>query len=382
MKRQFWCLGAALITTLSCLATNKLNHLTKVYEHKGTITDNIVCYFTEDPVCNKLPNKPRDSVTKQQETMIFFLPMTSVEGSEAKSMVKKLHATKKNGYTIAIQEVMTPIKGIKVTIVYDPNKIFCDYQMFNAITGNKGLVFSFHNKEVLTKLKVSTDPLMQYAMNMKDHAKKPKIMLDIGHGGSDEGKVGCFHVQEKVVNLQVGTKIAKLLKNAGYEVFLTRENDSFVALDERTSLANKKKVDLFLSIHANAGGTNAAGIETYWLDSKLLKKNCLTYDENLQKLVVMRDTLSCLFAHHIHTSALDAARKVYDVNDRKVKTSVAQVLLGTDMMIPSALIEIGFLSNLKETKFLMDAHYQSELAQGIAHGVISYLKRCADFKPA
>lgn len=90
----------------------------------------------------------------------------------------------------------------------------------------------------------------------------------------------------------------------------------------------------------------------------------------------MRDSLSCLFAETVHNSAISAAKKVYDVVDRKVKTSVAQVLLGTDMMMPSALIEIGFLSNQNETKLLMDNKYQLIIAQGIAEGIMDYFKKC------
>lgn len=245
MNKQFWTFWVAMVSTLSCFATTQLNHLTKIYEHKGNISDNIVCYFTQDPICNKLPVKPHEANKNQHETMTFFLPMTIVQGAEAKSMLQKMHTTEKVGYKIFFQAVKTPIMGIKVTIVYNPKKILCDYQMFNAITGNKGLVFSFHNKEILTKLKLSTDPIMQYALNIQDHSKKPKIMLDIGHGGSDTGKVGCFHIQEKNVNFQVGTKVATLLKKAGCEVFLTRHDDSFVALDERTLQANKKKLIFF-----------------------------------------------------------------------------------------------------------------------------------------
>jgi N-acetylmuramoyl-L-alanine amidase len=168
----------------------------------------------------------------------------------------------------------------------------------------------------------------------------------------------------------------EVVKNAGYEVFLTRDNDSFVALDERTTQANKKKVDLFLSIHANAGSPHASGIETYWLDSKLLKNCNSIRNDTVQKLVVMKDTLSSLCAQCVHNAAIDAAKKIYNVNDRKVKTSVAQVLLGTDVMIPAALIEIGFLSNQKETKLLMDKAYQSTIAQGIANGIITYFSKC------
>lgn len=355
---------------VSCYAKDELNHITKMYHHQGNLTDNISCYFTKDPVCNKLPQKNLDKTNKSYESLMLFFPMTIVQDQEVKQLVKKLHEAPKNGYSITFQEVTKPIKGIKVVIGYDSQKIIFDYQMYNAITGNKGIVFSFHNKQLLTKLKVSTDPLLQYAWN---GTEKPKIMLDIGHGGSDQGKVGCFNVEEKNINFQVGSRIATLLKQSGCEVYLTRYGDYFVALDNRTADANKKKVDLFLSIHANAGASNAVGIETYCLDSALFK-GYLKHDECLQKILARRDFLNYSFAQSVHAAALEAAKKVYKVTDRKVKRTVSQVLLGTDLMIPSALIEIGFLSNHDETKLLMNKNYQAILAQGIAKGVLHYLK--------
>lgn len=356
-------------------ARGTINHITKIFHHQGTVTDNVVCYFSEEPVCNKLPNKPNGHQSKNFDSMVFFLPMTLLQGSEVKTMAKKVHENKRAGYTISFNEVTAPIKGIKIAITYDSAKILCDYQTFNAITGNKGLVISFHNKQILSTLKTSTDSLIQYAMNKLENESKPKIMLDIGHGGIDEGKVGCYYVKEKNINYQVGTKVASLLKKSGCEVYLSRYGDYFVALDERTTEANKKKVDLFLSIHANSGSSHtASGIETYCLDSSLLKKGSL-HNDHLTLLRAQQDCMNAKLAEAVHSSTLAAAKKVYDVKDRKVKKSVSQVLLGTDVMIPSALIEVGFLSNHNETKLLMDPAYQMTLAQGIVQGILTYLKK-------
>lgn len=372
MNKRYCYMGIVLAGMGTCRATVQMNHLTKIYQHQGNVSDNVVCYFTQDPICNKLPNKVTELKKLKNDSMVFFMPMTSIHGIEAKNMLKKLHATQR-GYSISFQEVISPIKGVKIIIDYDPAKIAFDYQMFDAITGNKGLVFSFHNKEVLTHLKISTDPLLQYACNSQGYGKKPRIMLDIGHGGADEGKVGCFHVREKVINLQIGTKVATVLRKVGCEVFLTRNDDYFVALDDRTTQANKKKVDLFLSIHANAGlSTSACGIETYWLDSKLLKKKSVSCDNSLQKLTTFHDTSCYSLAQNVHEYTLSSAKKIYNVNDRKVKASVTQVLLGTDLIIPSALIEVGFLSNQQETKMLIDNKYQMALAEGISNGIMQY----------
>lgn len=365
-------LWVVFLLLVHCHARGNLNHITKIFHHRGSLTDNIVCYFTKEPTCNKLPLNPGGRQNKNFDTTVFFLPMTLLDGPEVKAMAKKVGENKREGYTIMFNEVTTPIKGIKITILYDQNKILCEHQTFDAISGNKGLVISLHNKQMLTQLKTATDSLLQYAMNKLDHESKPKIMLDLGHGGADEGKVG--YAKEKVINYQVGTKVASLLKKSGCEVYLTRYGDYFVALDERTTEANKKKVDLFLSIHANSGPLQAEGIETYCLDSSLLKKSS-SVEEYFSSLMAQRDRMNFSLAESVHKSALVAAQTIYAVKDRKVKKAVSQVLLGTDFMIPSALIEIGFLSNHAETKFLMDSHYQSTLAQGIVNGILQYLKK-------
>lgn len=375
-KIMVWISYLCILLTNSELQAN-LNHIAKIFHHQGMVTDNVVCYFTQEPICNKLAYKSNEHHAKNFDSLVLFLPMTLLQGSEVKAMAKKVDESKREGYTVSFNEVATPIKGIKIVIAYNPSTILCEYQTFDAISGNKGLVISFHNKQILTKLKSSTDSLIQYAMNKLEHEAKPKIMLDLGHGGIDEGKVGCFHAKEKVINYQVGTKVASLLKKSGCEVYLTRYGDYFVALDERTTDANKKKVDLFLSIHANSGYSAAAsGIETYCLDSSLLRRSPAV-DGQLGILMAQRDLMNFSLAHAVHESALAAAKKVYEVKDRKVKKSVSQVLLGTDVMIPSALIEVGFLSNHAETKLLMDPAYQMKLAHGIVQGILHYLKKSA-----
>lgn len=371
IKITFFILG--LILFLEVTGSN--NQITKIFHHQGMITDNIVCYLMNDPICNKLANSPRNDATKKLESFVIFLPQTQLQSSEVKSMAQKVHNTKRDGYTITFNQVTAPMNGVKISITYDSAKVVCDYQTFNAITGDKGLVISLHNKQMLSKIKSSTDSLIQYALNKVENELRPCVWIDPGHGGSDEGKVGFYKVKEKNISYQVATKVASLLKKSGCDVFLSRSGDYFVALDERTSNANRKKADIFLSIHANSAPNDASGIETFCLDSSLMKGGLFTNDPMLQMLTVQRDKINNLLAQSVHTAALDAARKVYDVKDRKVKKSVSQVLLGTDITVSTALIEIGFLSNQAETKLLMDSAYQMKLAQGIAQGVLNYLKK-------
>ena len=95
-----------------------------------------------------------------------------------------------------------------------------------------------------------------------------RIVIDPGHGGHDTGTLGRRGYTEKDVVLDVGLRLAKLLETqAGSEVVMTRHDDTFIPLEERTAIANEKAADLFISIHANASrDPSARGIETYYLN--------------------------------------------------------------------------------------------------------------------
>jgi N-acetylmuramoyl-L-alanine amidase len=94
-----------------------------------------------------------------------------------------------------------------------------------------------------------------------------RIVLDPGHGGRDPGAIGPSGLREKDVVLKITKRLRKQLKKRGYEVFLTRQSDIYLPLEERTAIANTKRADLFVSIHANASRKRGArGIETYILN--------------------------------------------------------------------------------------------------------------------
>lgn len=217
-----------------------------------------------------------------------------------------------------------------------------------------------------------------HSIPMRNTKKKTHIVLDFGHGGDDQGKVGCFNIKEKNITLTVGMKVAHLLQKEGFVVFLTRNADRFVALEERTNFANKVDADLFVSIHANgAPSMQASGIETFCMLPSLFNKGiCANVGAKTAHVIQHLDTLryqkSLCLAQAVHQGALQSARIEYgSIPDRKVKTSISQVLLGTEM--PAALIEIGFLSNEKEAALLNSAGYQQHIAQGICNGIVSYL---------
>lgn len=352
--------------------------LTKIFCHKGTLGDKIVCYFDKEPICNFLPERAGAPI-KEQDNATFFLPKAELGSPEVRKALAALNSDNARRYNVSIAQVDNPIKGIKIVITFDPQIFRCECETFNAITQEKGIVFALYDKKMLQDLHSKTDSLVRYAYN-DSSSKKKRIVVDYGHGGQDPGKVGCFGVQEKDITRQVGVKLAALLKKKGYEVLLTRKADYFVALDERTSFANRHRADLFVSLHANScPKSDVSGIETYYTSSDLFKPIHATALDNtvdyLKGIRGNRDKASNKLAACIHSSTLSLAAGKNTIYDRKVKKSVGQVLMGTQM--PAALIEMGFLSNEEETLLLQDSSYQTLLAQGIAAGIDKYYREMA-----
>ena len=197
-------------------------------------------------------------------------------------------------------------------------------------------------------------------------------MIDCGHGGSDAGTVGCNAVTEKEITLAVGRELAQLLEKNDIRVVLTRSDDSTVALDDRTSYANRINADLFVSLHANNAASNRVqGVETYYFDNALLTQCFSSSDHCLCDVMSSCCSKSKNLARTIHTH-LVAQAKTHNaqVCDRQIKKSVSQVLLGTDM--PSVLVELGFLSCEREAQLLSSHEYQRVLARGLYEGIRSY----------
>ena len=356
------------------------NQLNKIYHHRmsdglkeeknSTIElGSLVCYFSAAPVLNSLSKNQK---TKQQEELIFFFPKTLVSSSEARAAIKSLNASKQSLYTIRFEEVTSPTQGIKLYLSFDSEKVSLKYDVFDSIGLQKGVVFRFYNQLVLKEL---NSKCCKPVLNMACAKKPSHIAVDCGHGGADTGTIGVFNYAEKQVTLGVGLELARLLKDDGFKVTLTRSTDTDVALDERTSMANKKKADLLVSIHANnAPSKTAQGVETFCMDPVLLSCVDCSMEPACKTLACeqerQRCTASNILAKNVHTNVLACANSQYAIADRSVRKSVSQMLLGAAM--PSVLIEVGFLSNSYEAQLLGQEAYQKLLAQGIRDGIKSY----------
>jgi N-acetylmuramoyl-L-alanine amidase len=180
---------------------------------------------------------------------------------------------------------------------------------------------------------------------------KPLIILDAGHGGSDEG-AKVRSLLEKRITLTTTLLTKKYLEELGFRVLLTRSRDVFVSLQRRTGIANKAKASLFVSIHYNSSRNNeASGIEIFYSDDKDWRSHS-------------SKRLANLILYHLvdETGALS----------RGVKKGNFHVIRETEM--PAVLVEGGFMTNQEEGSLLKDRTYLDHIAKGIAEGVEKFLK--------
>ncbi len=220
----------------------------------------------------------------------------------------------------------------------------------------------------------------------------PLIVVDAGHGGKDHGAKSVTGIKEKDVNIKIAKHVKSILVNRyKYRVVMTRKDDTFISLKDRSKISNKRNADLFVSIHANAAKRKSAhGIETYFLGTSHNKQALETAARENRGLVnsVKDDRVQQILASLITTTKInDSSRLASRVQDNLyrsskkvnpnlknlgVKEGPFYVLHGADM--PSILVEVGFLTNRKEAKMLSQSQYVYRLASSIAEGIHKYLQ--------
>ncbi len=220
------------------------------------------------------------------------------------------------------------------------------------------------------------------------------IVIDAGHGGDDVGAVGPNKEYEKTVNIKVSQYLYSILKQRGYNVYLTRNNDNFIKVMDRTILANEKNADIFISVHTNAvpkeKANEISGIETFFLSparserakrvaalenkSDIREMSDSSKDVFLESLNRPRITASHKLAIDVQAGLLQSTKSKYkDIKDSGVREGPFWVLVGAQM--PSILVELGYISHNIESKRLYNKEYQQLLANGIANGVDSYFSK-------
>lgn len=282
-------------------------------------------------------------------------------------ILKTVRAGQFNPETVRVVLDLEEIKDFKVFMLDDPARLIID-------------VYG-HKKKAKTK---ETVPAIT------------TIVLDPGHGGHDPGAVGLSGLYEKDVVLDIALKLKKALsENQAFKVFLTREKDIFIPLEERTAFANSRNADLFISIHANASPNRSArGIETYLLnwtnDEESIRVSARENAISIKKMkaqmnkfksavsVILGDLMrdnkrdeSIKLANYIQNSIVsELGEKYSEVRNHGVKNALFYVLFGAKM--PSVLAEVSFISNPVEEKLLSKEDYKAHIAKAMADGVNTY----------
>jgi N-acetylmuramoyl-L-alanine amidase len=222
--------------------------------------------------------------------------------------------------------------------------------------------------------------------------QRVKIMLDPGHGGDDPGAVGYNGTKEKDINLKVTLETEKLLVDDGYEVYLTRRDDTFIPLVERTNMANEKKVDFFVSIHCNASmKKTTCGFEIYFLSEKASDPEAEA-TARLENAVIklegpasmrkekLQGVLWGMAVNEFMNESSEMCSLVTNevvsrvkMDNRGIRQAGFFVLRGTQM--PAVLIECGFLTNPAEEARLRSSRFQKTISDSIYNGVRKYVKR-------
>ncbi|MFA7636952.1 MAG: N-acetylmuramoyl-L-alanine amidase [Monoglobales bacterium] len=186
------------------------------------------------------------------------------------------------------------------------------------------------------------------------------VILDAGHGGSDVGAIGYNKEGEKVVyeknvNLTVTLEVARILKEKGIKVMLTRSDDTSLALSQRYSFSNKNNALLFVSIHHNSHATSApSGALTLYSDAKDVKYPNLKSSKSIAKTIQKH---------------LVAATGLYDGGTRS--EDELAVLRGTETS--AVLVEVAFVSNYNDQEFILNEENLKKAAAGIAAGILEVL---------
>ncbi len=220
------------------------------------------------------------------------------------------------------------------------------------------------------------------------------IAIDAGHGGEDPGATGPTGVREKDVALQIARRLKRLIDaEPGMRAILTREGDYFLPLRQRRMIAQQKRADLFVSIHADAfSNRNVHGSSVYILSPRGASSEharVLASRENAADLIGGVDIqdkdelLASVLLDISQSAAIDASRDLAArmLGELKVlgplhKDSVQRagfaVLKAPD--VPSILVETAFISNRKEEARLRDPQQQERLALGMRNGILSYFE--------
>jgi len=285
-------------------------------------------------------------------------------------------------------------KDVEVFTLKEPDRIVVDFKaeedkLFNRIGEEPvNLILPTASSQTVamsTIVAVLPDKIGISNGNVK------KIVIDPGHGGKDPGGKIIFGMKEKDINLNVARELYSLLKKEEkFDVILTRNKDEFIALNERSKIANDFGADIFVSIHANASKNKGEkGFEVYFLSEKATdpwsaevadyENAVISFENNNFDYSPAAILLHSLARNEYINEGSKIAgyiSKEYEKNtsfvNRGIKQAAFYVLRGT--YAPGILIEMGFMTNSQDQKKLSDRKIHKKIAKAIYEGILKYAK--------
>lgn len=202
------------------------------------------------------------------------------------------------------------------------------------------------------------------------------VILDPGHGGKDPGSVNQYGT-EASYNLNVALIVRDLLKHQGYQVIMTRSDNTFLTLNQRVAIANRYQNAIFVSIHFNSGGRGrASGIETFTLSPTGVAHYGRGHraSDNTIHQGNHQDSANIALATAIHGRAMERTKSA-NIFDRGIKRARFSVL--TSIKHPAILLEGGFMSHPQEARLIHSSIYQRTIAMSIAEGITRFRQAVA-----
>jgi N-acetylmuramoyl-L-alanine amidase len=366
-----------LFVSISLAATNdtiKLVKNSKLLNKIDTIENNK--FFSINDFLSSTGSEPY--INEKTEKIVFYLDN------------KKIKIT--NGITFLL--IDDNIYQLSSKVVRQNNEYFVHIDSFINIVNSslQNLSIISNSSEIIISSTAKTKNLAIKNIDIeKNKWKFSTIIIDPGHGGKDPGAVGYRGTLEKDIALDVAKRLEKKIsKNMKVKTVLTRDEDIFLKLGERTRIANENNGSLFISIHANAAtDRRASGFETFLIGPNkneaavrvAARENSVLELEGVAgKKLTNEDLIQATIAQSAFASKSEKfaalvqeeiGKRVQGKN-RGVKQAGFYVLMGASM--PNVLVELGFISNLAEEKKLRSSQYREVLATAIFRALEKYEK--------
>jgi N-acetylmuramoyl-L-alanine amidase len=299
---------------------------------------------------------------------------------------------------IKVSNLLKPKNKISIYITYSENSENINISDLEEVVNINSNVKECNNNLIPPEQYVQITAFISFPeknedINQKYDKQKKIIILDAGHGGEDPGAIGPNGTKEKDINLEIVYELKTIFdKNNNYEIILTRKDDTFIPLTERTNIANKHNADLFVSIHCNANlDRNINGFEIYFLSEKatdsqaaataILENSVLKLERKLCKKYASLEKMlySMAINEHINESselssfiASEVPSRV-KISNNGVKQASFYVLKGAQM--PAVLVESAFISNYAQETKLRSKKFRIAIADSIYEGIIKYYAR-------